>query len=200
VKEKAENAAPRDWVNEQFADKTSTKLQQFLGPLEATSGISVKSGKRAIGLFIDYKTGRTVIGHGDGNQWAEISLPTESGKLALAGDSYTRAETDRIYQPIGSYATNSSLNALKTQSGAGWVRDPTTGVVTQWGAFRTVDGAGYVDFPRKLTSEIYFIGITVQGGASNQVGYSNETLSGMRITRGAGDAQDRIGRWLVIGV
>ncbi|MDE9443335.1 hypothetical protein KKJ13_17490 [Xenorhabdus bovienii] len=199
TKKQAENAAPRDWVSEHYADKFSNDRQVFASSVAVSGGLIVEYKQHNAGIYID-AAGRRYIGSGRPNHWAEIDLPIKSGQMALADDSYTKTESDRKYQRAGNYATNAALNAIKTESGAGWIRDPTTGVVTQWGTFRTHDGTDSVIFPRSLIAEIYFIGITVAGSSSNQVGYANETLTGMRITRGAGDAQDRAGRWLVIGV
>ncbi|MGJ0630138.1 hypothetical protein [Xenorhabdus bovienii] len=195
----AKNAAPRNWVSEHCADKLSNDRQVFGSSVAVSGGLIVEYKQHNAGIYIDV-AGRKYIGTGRPNHWVEIDLPVKSGQMALADDSYTKTESDRKYQPAGNYATNAALNAIKTESGAGWVRDPTTGVVTQWGTFRTHDGVDSVIFPRSLIAEIHFIGITVAGSSSNQVGYANETLTGMRITRGDGDAQDRAGRWLVIGV
>ncbi|MEQ5326999.1 hypothetical protein [Proteus sp. fly-1008] len=94
-----------------YADKSSTAYQVFNGPIDATNNVGAKAGERRIQF--ELTAGKPEITHTDGvNGWRGVVLPDKTGTLALIGDSYTKAESNNIYQPKGNYSLLSQVMGI----------------------------------------------------------------------------------------
>ncbi|WIV88533.1 phage tail protein [Proteus appendicitidis] len=94
-----------------YADKSSTQTQVFNSATSATGSSSVTFRGNSVDLIVSNTVVLFKTKIGDANN--EIALPNNSGTLALAGESYTKSQSDGRYQPIGDYALKSELNDIE---------------------------------------------------------------------------------------
>lgn len=76
------------------------------------------------------------------------------------------------------------------------------GFAIQWGAFSIASGGGAsqnISFPTPFPSKTFTAWAAVNGAASEQIGTSNRTASGLVVQKGAGDTSSRQGYWIAIG-
>ncbi|HGW4593117.1 TPA: phage tail protein [Proteus mirabilis] len=95
-----------------YADKSSKELQRF------NSGVFVVSGS-AIASTIDGKEAGVIINNNEPCLYSRysstggyrfIKIPERNGEMSLAGDSYTKTESNDKYQPKGTYPTTPEMN------------------------------------------------------------------------------------------
>ncbi len=94
-----------------YADKSSTQTQVFNGATSATGSSSVTFRGNSVDLIVSNTVVLFKTKIGDANN--EIALPNNSGTLALAGESYTKSQSDGRYQPTGNYVLKSELNDIE---------------------------------------------------------------------------------------
>lgn len=102
-------------------------------------------------------------------------------------------------------ATAAELNLLdgltRSFSGDGYTFLP-GGLLVQWGAYSIGGGGGASDavtFPIPFPTALRAAYVGSNGGASNMIGTTSRTNSGMSVIKGAGDVDARTGFWLAIG-
>ncbi|MDC9748665.1 hypothetical protein [Proteus mirabilis] len=98
-------------VKGDYADKSLTAAQSFNGSIDATNAIGAREGNRRI--ILQLTSGKREVIHTDGiNGWYGAVFPDKTGTLALIGDSYTKAESNNIYQPKGNYSLLSQVMGI----------------------------------------------------------------------------------------
>ncbi len=93
-----------------YASKSSTDIQSFSGAIEsryinATDGLTCQLGLRARS-----HENRVFLSNKKGTQYYEITVPDKEGTMALLGDSYSKDDCDKKFQPKGTYPTTSEMN------------------------------------------------------------------------------------------
>ncbi|QAV22313.1 phage tail protein [Proteus hauseri] len=86
-----------------YADKSSTANQSFLGAIESKYITSADGNERQLGLRARADDDRVFISNKKGSQYYEITVPDRAGTMALSGDLYNKIECDAKFQPKGKY-------------------------------------------------------------------------------------------------
>ncbi len=77
-----------------------------------------------------------------------VLFPQKNGTLAIQEDNYTKTEVD---------AKINSAKWMTNKSANGWLKDPNTGLIIQWG-YRSKEGNSYtINFPTAFSSSVYSI-------------------------------------------
>ncbi|SUC15892.1 phage variable tail fiber protein [Proteus vulgaris] len=82
-----------------YADKGSKSTQKFEGPLEVTGEVQSSSEDVRLALKTATNTPTIIVKYGKSGTWKTIVVPDKSGTMALAGESYTKLESDNRYSP-----------------------------------------------------------------------------------------------------
>ncbi|MDF7679117.1 hypothetical protein PT300_00165 [Enterobacteriaceae bacterium ESL0689] len=116
---------------------------------------------------------------------------TSAQVTSLTNNINTRATQEWVDQnfarkPVGYVSQN------------GWVKDPTTGIITQWGRFTVDKNTRHVTFPTTFPIGCFSIQITVGAYASVTATYFNDTSSGFDVALNGSDSKFSMS-WFAIG-
>ena len=73
----------------------------FTGPVYAEGEIGAYNGIKRVHLKAEDDGCSLAIN--DGNGYRSVQIPAKNGTMAFAGDSYTKTDSDRLFQPKGNY-------------------------------------------------------------------------------------------------
>ncbi|WP_368937573.1 phage tail protein [Proteus terrae] len=94
-----------------YADKSTSDTQFFNSSIESIREITTaEPSKGGIGLDSSNSKPKIRARTSSASGWREIEVPARNGIMAIAGDCYTKAESDNSFQPKGTYPTTSEMN------------------------------------------------------------------------------------------
>ncbi|MEW4516603.1 phage tail protein [Proteus vulgaris] len=90
----------------------------FTGPVYAEGEIGAYKGIKRVHLKAEDDGCSLAIN--DGNGYRSVQIPAKNGTMAFVGDSYTKTDSDRLFQPMGNYqpAGNYALKSGDSFTGA----------------------------------------------------------------------------------
>lgn len=115
------------------------------------------------------------------------------------GSLNTVARGDHVHPTDTTRAAVDSFANVKAASGYQRFEG---GMIMQWGTYSVVSAGGanaYVSFPIAFPSLCLHGIVNVDGAATNQIGVTYKSQTGMTVQKGSGDTYSRTGTWIAIG-
>ncbi|OHY48212.1 hypothetical protein BBX45_11120 [Proteus mirabilis] len=120
-----------------YADKSSSETQSFSSPIIALKEVMSRNGNISLGIKTE---GKPAVVFNFGTIWRTLSFQDKGGTIALSGDSYTKAESNKQLDDIknnvysksasdGKYGLKNTISKLDN----GWWKCGDTGLIYQYG-------------------------------------------------------------------
>ncbi|HEJ9540022.1 TPA: phage tail protein [Proteus mirabilis] len=120
-----------------YADKSSSATQSFSSPIIALNEVMSRNGNISLGIKTE---GKPAVVFNFGTIWRTLSFQDKDGTIALSGDSYTKAESNKQLDDIknnvysksasdGKYGLKNTISKLDN----GWWKCGDTGLIYQYG-------------------------------------------------------------------